>query len=102
LGEAYLDAKRYQEAVDSFAKVTDPPTFLFLERAICLAYLGQDEAARRDLHLYLERARMELTEFPGDDSVAWRTFFFRYVVRRRPEITEHFIEGARKAGLNVT
>lgn len=101
LGEAYLDAKRYQEAVDSFAKVTDPPNFVFLERAICLAYLGQSEDARRNLRIYLERAQRELSDFPGEDPAAWRAFFFRYVNRRRPEVTEHFIEGARKAGLNV-
>ena len=101
LGEAYLDAKRYEEAINSFAKVTDPPNFMFLERAICLAYLGQSEDARRNLRIYLERAQRELSEFPGEDPVAWRAFFVRYVNRRRPEVTEHFIEGARKAGLNV-
>ena len=46
LGQAYLDAKRYQDALDSFAKVTDPPTDMFLERAICHAYLGQEDDAR--------------------------------------------------------
>ena len=101
LGEAYLDAKRYQEALDSFAKVTDPPNFVFLERAICLAYLGRSEEARQNLRIYLERAKRELSKFPDEDPAAWRAFFFRYLNRRRPEVTEHFIEGARKAGLNV-
>jgi hypothetical protein len=45
LGQAYLDAKRYQDALDSFAKVTDPPMIMFLERAICHAYLGHDDDA---------------------------------------------------------
>jgi TolB-like protein/class 3 adenylate cyclase len=101
LGEAYLDAKRYEEALDSFAKVTDPPAFLFLERAICLAYLGQSEDARRSLRMYLDRARREMPGFPGEDPAAWRAIFLRFMHRRRPELTEHFIEGARKAGLNV-
>jgi TolB-like protein len=101
LGEAYLDAKRYQEALDSFAKVTDPPNIVFLERAVCLAHLGQSEDARRNLHIYLDRAQREMPQFPGEDPAAWRTVLLRYMHRRRPEMTEHFIEGARKAGLNV-
>jgi adenylate cyclase len=101
LGQAYLDAKRYQDALDSFAKVTDPPTDMFLERAICQAYSGQEEDARGSLRKYLQRAQEELSPFPGEDSVAWRAFLLRYCTRRRREVTEHFVEGARKAGLNV-
>lgn len=101
LGQAYLDAKRYEQALESFAKVTDPPTDLFLERAICHAYLGQEEKARENLRKYLERAQRELSTFPGEDPVAWRAFFLRYNLRRRREFTDHFIEGARRAGLKV-
>lgn len=101
LGQAYLDAKRYQDALDSFAKVTDPPTDLFLERAICQAYLDQEDDARGSLRKYLQRAKEELSSFPGEDPVAWRAFLLRYWTRRRKEVTDHFIEGARKAGLNV-
>ena len=101
LGQAYLDARRYQEALESFAKVTDPPTNMFLERAICHAYLGQEDSARGNLCRYLERAQNELSPFPGEDPVAWRTHFLRYHKRRQMEVTEHFIEGARKAGLNI-
>jgi adenylate cyclase len=101
LGEAYLDAKRYEEALESFAKVTNPPTDMFLERAICHAYLGQEDSARGNLRRYLERAQNEFAAFPGEDPVAWRAHILRYVKRRRWEVTEHFIEGARKAGLKV-
>ena len=101
LGQAYLDAKRYQDALDSFAKVTDPPMHMFLERAICHAYLGQDDDARGNLRKYLERAQQELSPFPGEDLVAWRAQLIRIATRRRREITDHFLEGARKAGLHV-
>lgn len=101
LGQAYLDAKRYQDALDSFAKVIDPPTNMFLEKAICHAYLGEGDNARRDLRIYLERAQQELFSFPGEDPVAWRAFILRYCTRRLNEVTEHFVEGARKAGLDV-
>jgi adenylate cyclase len=100
LGEAYLDARRYREALESFAKVIDPPTVLFLETAVCHAYLGEMDSARANLRNYLEHAAKEMKFFPGDDPVAWRTFFLR-LTRRRMEVTDHFIEGARKAGLSV-
>jgi adenylate cyclase len=101
LGQAYLDAKRYQEALDAFAKVMNPPTDMFLERAICHAYLGQEDDAHRSLSKYLERARDELAAFPGEDSAAWHAFFLRYYTRRRREVIDHFIEGARRAGLHI-
>ena len=72
LGQAYLDAKRYQDALDSFARVTDPPTDMFLDRAICQAYLGQEDDARGSLRMYLQRAKEELSSFPGEDPAAWR------------------------------
>jgi tetratricopeptide (TPR) repeat protein len=100
LGEAYLDARRYREALESFAKVMDPPTFLFLESAVCHAHLGELDSAHTKLRTYLERAEKELKLFPGDDPVAWRTFLLRSA-RRQMEFTDHFIEGARKAGLHV-
>jgi adenylate cyclase len=101
LGQAYLDAKRYQDALDSFAKVVDPGPGMFLERAICHAYLGQENDARGNIRKYLERAQEELSPFPGEDPVAWRAFLSRRQSRRRKEVTDHFIEGARRAGLNV-
>jgi adenylate cyclase len=101
LGEAYLDARRYQDALDSFAKVTNPPTELFLEKAICHAYLGHEGEAKRSLQKYLEHAQDEFSSFPGKDPAAWRAFFLRHFTRRQSDTRDHFIEGARKAGLNV-
>jgi tetratricopeptide (TPR) repeat protein len=101
LGQAYLDAMRYQDALDSFAKVVDPGTEIFLERAICHAYLGQEDDARANIRKYLERAQKEFSSFPGEDPVAWRAFLSRNHSRRRKEVTDHLIEGARRAGLNV-
>jgi TolB-like protein len=101
LGQAYLDARRYQDALDSFAKVTDPPTGMFLEMAICHAYLGHEDDARGNLRKYLKRAQDEVSSFPADDPAAWRAFLLRYHRRRRREVSDHFIDGARKAGLIV-
>ena len=74
---------------------------MFLERAICHAHLGQEDEACGNLRKYLQRAKEELPSFPGEDPIAWRAFLLRYCMRRRREVTDHFIEGARKAGLNV-
>lgn len=101
LGQAYLDAKRYEDALEAFAKVMNPPTDMFLEKAICHAYLSQEDDAHRNLRKYLERARDELSSFPGEDPAAWHAFFLRYYTRRRREVIDHFMEGARRAGLDI-
>ena len=100
LGQALLDARRYQEAVEAFDAVAEPPLALTLERAICHAWLGEDEAARSGLHAYLERARHELSPCPSDPS-RWRSFLCRMAQRRDPSVTGHYLEGARRAGLMV-
>ena len=101
LGSAYFGAKRYEEAIDAFSKVTDPPAVLYLDLAAACAYLGRDSDARDNMNTFLDRARNELNPFPGDDPQAWRRYFERTCIRRRKEDFEHIIEGARKAGLPV-
>lgn len=101
LGQAHLDAKRYQEALDSFAKVTEASTLMFLDRAVCHAYLGQEDDAHRNIREYLDRAQEEMSQFPGENPMAWRAFLERITSRRRQEFTDHYLEGARKAGLNI-
>lgn len=69
--------------------------------AICFAYLGQEGNARHSLNKYLDLARNELDRFPGEVPSSWRTFLERTTVRRQRQDVEHFIEGAREAGLPV-
>jgi TolB-like protein len=99
LGEAYLAARRYHEAVDTLMKVPNPATSLHLELAISHAYLGNLEEARVNLQKYLDLSRRELSVFPDKDPSAWRALLERSTPRKRREDVEHFIEGARKAGL---
>ncbi len=100
LGQALLDARRYREALEAFDAVTAPPLALLLERAICLAWMDEQQAARSALAAYLERARRELSPCPADPS-AWRDFLCRMAKRRDPGVTEHYLAGARLAGLEV-
>jgi hypothetical protein len=44
LGMAYLEARRYQEAIDTLLKVPDPPPDVHLELAVSYAYLGQKDS----------------------------------------------------------
>ncbi len=100
LGQALLDARRYREAMDAFEAVTAPPLALLLERAICLVWMGEQQAAQLALEAYLERARRELSPCPADPA-AWRSFLCRLAQRRDASVTEHYLEGARRAGLEV-
>ena len=101
LGSAFLGAKRYEEAIDAFSLVTDPPVSLYMELAAAYAYLGRDSDARSNMRIFLDGAKDELNPFPEDDPEAWRRYFERTHARRRKEDFEHMIEGARRAGLPV-
>jgi len=99
LGFAYFLAKRYEEAIDAFSQVTDPPASLYRELAAAYAYLGRDTNARSNMNIYLDRAKNEMNPFPGEDPQAWRRYLERAYAFRRKEDLEHMIEGARMAGL---
>ena len=101
LGEAYLEARRYQDAIDALLKVPDPPNDVNLELAVSYAYVGLPENARSFMRDYLNRARDEMSSFPGDDSLAWRAYFEQVHKRRHQENVEHYIAGARMAGLPI-
>jgi TolB-like protein len=100
-GETYLGARKHVQALECFAKVMEPSALLYLEKAICLAHLGQEREARASIETYLRLAKEEMRPFPGEDPVAWRAFLERAFTRRRREDVEHMIDGARKAGLPV-
>ena len=101
LGHAFFSAKRYEEAIDAFSQVTDPPTPLYLDLASACAFLGRDSDAHDAMDVFLDRAKGELNPFPGDDPRAWRRYMERSIIRRRKEDFEHELEGARRAGLPV-
>ena len=99
LGQAFFGAKRYEEAIDAFSQVTDPPTTHFLDLASAYAYLGRDSDARSAMNEFLNRAKDELNPFPGDDRRAWQQYLEWAYARRRKVDFEHIVEGARRAGL---
>ena len=101
LGIAYLEARRYHEAIDTLSKVPDPPRGLHMELAVSYAYLGRKEKAQGHMKEYLDYSKNEMGVFPGDDPLAWRAYFERTHKRRRKEDVEHYIVGARMAGLPV-
>jgi adenylate cyclase len=101
LGLAFFGAKRYEEAIDAFSQVTDPPTSQFMELAAAYAYLGRDDDARDAMNVFLQRAKDELKPFPGDDPQAWRRYMDLGYARRHKDDFEHILEGARRAGLPV-
>jgi adenylate cyclase len=101
LGEAYLEARRYDEAIDTLLKVPDPPKDVHLELAVSYAFVGRNEKARGHIQHYLNRAKNEMTAFPGEDPLAWRAHIEKTHKRRHKENVEHYIVGARMAGLPV-
>jgi tetratricopeptide (TPR) repeat protein len=101
LGQALFGAKRYDEAIEAFSQVTDPPAAQFLDLASAYAYLGRDSDAHSAMNKFLDHSKDELNPFPGDDPQAWRRYLEWTYDRRQKADFEHILEGARRAGLPV-
>jgi tetratricopeptide (TPR) repeat protein len=87
LGRAYYMSKRYQEAIDAIAKITDPPDDVLLITAASKAQLGNVEGARTDI--------AEFSKNVPDWSIAKAAE--RYF--RNDSDRQHWLDGLRKAGL---
>ena len=86
-------ARRYEDAIGAVRGWRSPPIQLHAELAAAYAQNGQPEEAKAALETYLRK----LPE--GYDIAA----VFRHQLRMcaKPEDAEHWLEGYRKAGLDM-
>ncbi|MGO4570058.1 adenylate/guanylate cyclase domain-containing protein [Rhizobium sp. 2YAF20] len=78
LGDCYYLARRFEDALNAYGRLIDPPYFIRLNQAACLAQLGRNDEARYivrqkpdwfDAELYVS---ISLKIFPCDgDREAW-------------------------------
>jgi tetratricopeptide (TPR) repeat protein len=67
--------------------------------AACYAKLGRPAEANRSMAAFIEEAKSELTNFPGEDRDAWREYWSRWFPFKAPSVFDDLMEGMRKAGL---
>jgi adenylate cyclase len=86
LGRAYYMAKRYQDAIDAIAQITDPPKDVLLITAASKAQL-EDPTAESDM--------AEFSEYDPEWSIAKSAEYYY----RNDSDRQHWLDGLRKAGL---
>jgi adenylate cyclase len=87
LGRACYMAKRYKDALDSIAKITEPPNDTLLITAASKAQLGNLDAAKSDM-----------AEFSKNDP-GWSIAKSAEYYYRKDSDRQHWLDGLRKAGL---
>jgi len=98
LGFAEMTAALYQEATESFARMSTWDQLRLAFMAICHARLGQPDKARQ----YTAKLQdLAAVEFAGeaDPLRAWRDYMLAIVRYQHPDDQARFCEGLHKAGL---
>ena len=73
-GEALFLARRYDEAIESFEEVTEPINDLHLSLSACYAESGDLDTAKKVLCQFLNKARLEMPNFPGLHLENWSEY----------------------------
>ena len=94
-------ACRYEEAVKCLGYVEEPGFEIDAYRAACYAQLGRDGDAKQAMENFMKEAARNIAEWPGDDPVAWQTFWGHLYPFQDSRNLEHLLDGLRKAGLPV-
>jgi tetratricopeptide (TPR) repeat protein len=100
-GITHYTLRDYKKAIVAWRGMAEPPTEIFASLSAAYAQLGAREDAENYMAQYLERARAEFADFPGDDADKWRAFWSRSYPYKNPDDLEHLLDGLRKAGLCV-
>ena len=100
LGQALYMSRRYEAACTTFKRMKQPPYWVFVEIAACYGQLERHDEARDAIAAFedaVERERSEGNPRASMDLAVReaRTFY------KNQEDTDHWLEGYRKAGLDV-
>jgi hypothetical protein len=100
IGIAEYVAGRYEQALTAIGHMT-PSRHLDVCAcaAACYAELGRVDDARIQAQEFLQRAKTELTDFPGGDAASWRAYWRRRMPFQDPTRFDGWLDSLRKAGL---
>jgi TolB-like protein len=98
-GIACYTAQRYEEAVAAFSAVNDPFNEITGWLAASLAQAGRIEEAQGVLQKFLDVARDDMVEYPGDRMQNWIEFWRGATQYRSESDFDRVREGLIKAGM---
>ena len=97
-GEAYLICGEYEKSVKTFRSIETPPNVVRAQIAASLAGSGQLELAHKEMQLYLQNARKNMSAYPSSVEV-WRKLWGEYLPFEYAEDAENYFELLLQAGL---
>lgn len=92
---------RYEDAIATFGRMSQPRADLLGWLAACYAELGRDGEARAAAARFHERARAERAGPSDDDVEGWKAYWAKAFPARDQSSVERLLAGLRKAGLPV-
>jgi TolB-like protein len=98
-GQAYFNARRYDEAIATFATAHDSNNEIKVWLAASYAHVGRATEATEKLQEFLQVAEREMVHFPGRKPEEWRTYLHRVFPFKEKADFAHLYEGLQKAGL---
>ncbi len=99
MGFSEYFARRYENAIKTFGRLSAPEVEVQGCIAACYAQLEKDEEAGAAATEFRLRAKTELTDQLNRDNNSWRDYWSNLFNFKNPEQLDHLIDGLRKAGL---
>ena len=99
IGFSEYFAKKYENAIKTLRKLSEPEVEVDGCIAACYAQLGKDEDARAAISVFNTRANTGLSNHQDWGNDRWRDYWANLFNFKNPEQLGHLIDGLRKAGL---
>lgn len=94
-------ARRYEDALKELYSIAEPENEVNACLAMCYAQLGRQDDARQAAAIYMETARQQFAEYPGDHPDAWRRYWRQRYPFKREEDFVHLVDSFCKAAFEV-
>jgi len=98
-GQAYFNARRYDEAIATFTTAHDSNNEINVWLSASYAHVGRATEATETLQEFLQVAEREMVHFPGRRPEGWKGYLHRAFPFKDKADFAHLSEGLRKAGL---
>ena len=96
---ACFGASAYDDALSALQNISSAKGIAQACLAACYAKLSRTEEANRTMAAFIEEARSEIRNFPGEDPAAWRKYWAKFFPFRATSVFDDLMDGMRDAGL---
>lgn len=96
---ACFAASAYDDALTALQNISSSEGIAQACLAACYAKLGRTAEASSTMAAFIEEAKSEIANFPGEDAAAWRQYWLTWFPFRSASVFDDLMDGMRDAGL---